>query len=480
MPDLLRHEDRLADQVALLDRARSRLEIGPPGPLMEVEVDKTLLFTRQAALLTLEDRIAYQAAVAAVAERVETQTPDAVFSARLSRDRRYFLKRGAQQWVTWRKSVLRTVNDGNEWLVETDLTAYFDTIPHRLLFAEIEALGIDGGVFRSLKEMLSTWSPSTGVGLPQGPNASRLLANLYMLPVDHAMLNTGWKYSRYLDDIRIATPSRREAVEAFWQLQNECRTRGLIVSSSKSNLRHGNDARASLGQEADLAAIEYLMTRMAPEAGRAELKATLKKALKPNNPIDNRRAKFSLWRLASLREGSMVKRVLSRLEDLGPLATVTAAYLRPFISRKPVVHGIAGFLGDRDRTCSRYFTTWLLAAVLEHAGNMPPSLAAEARKRLKDRNEPAFLRCLAAVVVVREGRAGDRSWLKAQIQREHDPQVLRGYAVALHSVADLDKATQRRLVARSSDMAQTLDYLRGRNRLPSLVQANAWLPYIAG
>jgi|HubBroStandDraft_6_1064221.scaffolds.fasta_scaffold414899_3 hypothetical protein len=92
-----------------------------------------------------------------------------------------------------------------------------------------------------------------------------------------------------------------------------------------------------------------------------------------------------------------------------------------------------------------------------------------AAKRVKNRNEPEFLRAVSAIVFLRSGRPADVDWIKADIMREHNPEVLRGYAVGLHWAHALDKTTQRHLIARSKDTATTVDYLKGRNRLPSLV-----------
>jgi hypothetical protein len=61
--------------------------------------------------------------------------------------------------------------------------------------------------------------------------------------------------------------------------------------------------------------------------------------------------------------------------------------------------------------------------------------------------------------MARGHRAADVKWIKDDVQKEHDPAVLRGYAVALHWVGALDKGTQRQLIARSSLLRATIDYL---------------------
>lgn len=469
VPDVLQHEDVLSDPAAVLARAGAIFNREVPGPSRVVEIDKSLMLTRLGTLLALEDRVAYQAAVGSFADRVEALTPDNVFSARLSESPRYFTKRGTTQWVAWRRFVREQLGETDQWLVKTDLTAYFETVPHGRLLADIAALNVDSSILNVLRDVLRAWGSDQGIGLPQGPNASRLLGNLYLLPVDRAMLQTGWNYSRFMDDIRIVVATKENGFRAIRQFQQECRARGLLVSSAKTRLLHGQAARNDLEGDAELEHAQYLVTRNVTGPARKVLKAILRGALKAEAGINERRARFSLWRLTQLRESSTLTLVLARLEDLAPVASVVAAYLRPFITRRRVVDSLSSFLGDPARCQSSYLSTWLFAAMLEHEGRLPARWADEAAKRVKDRNQPEFLRAIAAVVMLRAGRPSDSDWIKSDIHREHDPEVLRGYAVGLHWVHELDKTTQRRLVARGRSVATAVAYLQGRNRLPSLV-----------
>lgn len=475
VPDILRHADELDASDSVLSAARQRVERSEPGPAIGIDVDKTAIFTRRMTTLTLEDRVAYQAVVASFADRVEARTPPSVFSARLSGDSRYFFKKGPEQWAQWRMDALKKIVPGREWLVATDLTAYFDTIPHRQLISEIESLNVDRSVIAFIRETLREWAMSDGVGLPQGPNASRLLGNLYLLPVDEAMLRNGWEYSRFLDDVRIVVKSRAEAVQAVREFQRECQLRGLIVSSGKTELLFGDEAKESLVGSLELAAVDYWFHAQVPALARKELKKVLKRALKAKSSIDTRRARFSLWRLALLREGSVLGPVLRRLEDLSPVASVVAAYLQPFISRKTVVRDLTEFLDDSSRSYSKYLTTWLFAAMLEHPGQLPDGWVDQAFRRARDRNQPTYLRAIAAVVVGRGRRSGDIAWMKKEVAQEHDPAILRAFAVALHVAQALDKNTQKKLISNSPSARRTISYLDGRSRLPSLVYTDRWL-----
>lgn len=252
VPDVLQHEDVLADTARVLARAQTTFESALPGASRVVEVDKSPMLTRLAALLELSDRVSYQAAIGAFAERVDAALPESVFSSRLSGNTRYFTKHGGKQWVAWRRYVRTQLGEDDRWLAKTDLTAYFETIPHARLLAEVEALNVDAGVLDPLRDMLRAWGYTRDVGIPQGPNASRILGNLYLLPVDRAMLQAGWRYSRYQDDVRIVVDTKADGFKAIRQFQQECRARGLLVSSAKTKLLHGPAARADVDADTDL------------------------------------------------------------------------------------------------------------------------------------------------------------------------------------------------------------------------------------
>ena len=57
-----------------------------------------------------------------------------------------------------------------------------------------------------------------------------------MLPIDEEMLNRGYTYYRYVDDIRIATTNRYAARAALQDLIVELRKLGLNVNSAKTKI----------------------------------------------------------------------------------------------------------------------------------------------------------------------------------------------------------------------------------------------------
>jgi excisionase family DNA binding protein len=470
VPDVLDFQDVPLDD-SLLSRVSQRLNDNVVSPPTEVPIPKTPFFTRSAVLLTLEDRIAYQAVVGSFAERAEAQTYSGVYSARLATKpgKYFFRQKGTDAWLAFRKAVQREFEAGPEWLVKTDLTAYFDTISHDLLINEIVALNVPGRTIGLLRSMLRQWALVPGIGIPQGPNASRLLGNLYLHPIDQAMAEAGYKYFRYLDDVYIAAKTRRETTAAIRLFERECRLRGLLVSSSKTVPLHGKEAKEELAGETELDAAQYLMDADQLPKARKKLKQILKKSLHDDGRIDVRSARFSLWRLTLLRESSFLTPLLRRLEDLAPVATVAMTYLRPFLMRPQVVRGLTDFLHDEERISSPFMMVHVLALTLDHPGPLPLDWISAVRGFARDRNQPVYLRVVAANVLARGMQPGDLTWLRGEISREFDPALIRGYAVALTRAKAFDKGTEKAMVTRAPELAPTARYLRGRNTLPSLL-----------
>lgn len=188
VPDVLNFEDYFADSKSVLAESYNRIkQAGPFDPPVEVEVPKTPFFNRTASLLSFEDRVAYQALVATLVDVVDQRLLPSVYSARTSSNPQRFLKNDRDQWLLFRKAIAAEIEGGYGWMIKTDLSSYFDTIPHGLLFRDLDDLKPDSAVSHSLKRMISLWSNDRSIGLVQGPNASRVLGNLYLQPVDSAL-----------------------------------------------------------------------------------------------------------------------------------------------------------------------------------------------------------------------------------------------------------------------------------------------------
>lgn len=469
VPDILLHHDHLAAESELKGRAAERLQnLGPFDPPMEIPVPKTALFVRAAAYPSIFDRVAYHACVLALASAIERERLDCAFSARrASNGDKYLLENGRDAFLRWRKTCRAAIKDGYIWMVRTDIVSYFDNIQLRQLFVDIDALGPPSEVSQPLKRMLGEWSHGNNVGIPQGPDASRLLGNHYLQAVDDAMSRDSWRYYRYMDDIVILGKTKVDVVAGVKVLQSELKRRGLNLASKKTELLQGDDALDDL-QESELDGAKYHFEARLPSA-RKVLKRIFRRSLKEEGNVGVRWARFSLFRLRALRDNSVLNLLFKRLDDLAPVASIVATYLLPWLERPSVEKRLSEFLHDSTRNTTPYLSTWLMAAMLDRESQLPKNWIDYARSIAQDRNESTYHRVVATNVMCRGLGAADIAWVEKELRTEFDPILLRGYLVALARSGRLSGGIANSAVKREPSLQVTVDFLQGRRHLPSLV-----------
>jgi RNA-directed DNA polymerase len=134
----------------------------------------------------------------------------------------------------------RWLKAGYTWVVDVDLESYFDTIPKAPLLARVAERVSDGTLLSLIQRFLDQdildgmeqWTPLTGV--PQGSVLSPLLSNLYLLPLDGAMSQAGYKLVRYCDDLVVLCRTQAEAEAALALVQTWTAQNGLRLHPEKT------------------------------------------------------------------------------------------------------------------------------------------------------------------------------------------------------------------------------------------------------
>jgi len=131
----------------------------------------------------------------------------------------------------------RLYRSGANWVVKFDLAAFYETIAHDLLMRIIAPRRGSRALVEAACHWLRCWTSPLALsryshGIPQGPVASDVLAECFLLPIDIAMSHKH-RYVRYVDDIRVFGRSQDEIRQAMVLLDRLCRERGLIPSADK-------------------------------------------------------------------------------------------------------------------------------------------------------------------------------------------------------------------------------------------------------
>ncbi len=146
-------------------------------------------------------------------------------------------KRGCKDAL---REVEQLLKSGCIHVVDADIKAYFDSIPHELLMNEVRKYIADGRVLKLLETFLKVdildgmnrWTPEGGT--PQGAVISPLLANLFLHPVDIAMAEAGYRMVRYADDFVVLCGSHGEAQSALTLVSKLIEERGLTLHPEKT------------------------------------------------------------------------------------------------------------------------------------------------------------------------------------------------------------------------------------------------------
>lgn len=213
-------------------------------------------FTLRAALETgIVDRAIYHGVCAHLCKFFDPLIPWFVFSHRSatgSQTSKYMFRRGVLAWIDFLGAIRASLSPG-KYLLTTDLTTYFDNINIYKLKSEmsltVTELKESASTKNSLRahieflfKCLKQWTYEDYRGLPQNRDASSFLANIYMRRIDLKMANSGYKYFRYMDDIKIVCDSEMEARKALKELVIELRQIGLSVNSKKTSIDYIENA----------------------------------------------------------------------------------------------------------------------------------------------------------------------------------------------------------------------------------------------
>ena len=213
-----------------------------PLPLMRFFITKSDGGQRPLSVPVVRDRVAQSAVLILIEPRFEQEFENCSFAYRKG----HSVQQALQQ-------VERLREAGYAWVVEADITAYFDNVDHTLLFARVAELVPDEKVM----ELIRLWVAARiydgrqltklTKGLPQGSPLSPLLANLYLDTFDDQMLSAGQQLVRFADDFLIlckTKPRADQALKLTRQVMEELR---LTLNDEKTRVTNFTEGFKYLG-----------------------------------------------------------------------------------------------------------------------------------------------------------------------------------------------------------------------------------------
>ena len=138
--------------------------------------------------------------------------------------------------------LLKLYSQGYKFVVDADITGFFDNINHDIIEELVTEEIADGNIIKIIKEFLNCGVVEDGKyvqtrkGTPQGGVISPLLANIVLNKFDWALEEKGYKFVRYADDFVILTKTQETAERALDFAREFLAEMGLSLHPDKTNI----------------------------------------------------------------------------------------------------------------------------------------------------------------------------------------------------------------------------------------------------
>lgn len=457
IPDIINWADINASWIEVRKSIVSSLRSGQVGPdYVEVlDLPKNAVAVRPIARLSVHDRLVYDTLVFSIANLVDAQLHSSVYSARWGANGKEFWS-PVNSWVTMQKRGVKMMEEAPYQLARTDVVSFYEHIDIDMLAVDIQSTGASPWLVGNLITYLRMFQSSSHAwGIPQGPDSSAILANLYLLPVDEFVHRANLKYMRYSDDMLIFDTEEEALRNILLEINAILRSRRLSMSMTKTSIYNEKQARSQL-ESLEKDAINYGIKIGEVGAGEKLYNLFIEATVSDQKDRD---VKFCLFRMGNLRDDRAIPWALRNLKKSHHLANEILGYLDRFPNRLPAI--TRAYVAVMQQVSGHKYDNLeqriLQAATRQQIRNA--DIRDMAWAILQNKNKSTLPREFAARYLGRVGGIADGQLLRREYEQEADANVRRALLVAMYEARSASRLLLERLARSNSRLVWVSRYL---------------------
>ncbi|MEU7572764.1 MULTISPECIES: RNA-directed DNA polymerase [unclassified Micromonospora] len=434
-----------------------------PADLEVIDLPKNELLVRPLARVSLESRLMYEAAVLSMIEKIDGETPKAVFSHRwLAWQKRLYAPVG--RWIKmFDEAVAFHRANPHLHMIRADISAFYENVDPSILLRELAALDPPKWAYETIEIFLKAFNAFNNVwGLPQGFDVTGVLANYYLLPVDQLLEREGLTHFRYSDDMFIFGEDWLSLRAVLLEITRTLRSRRLVLAGSKTEIVP-SDGVLDLLSDARKNAINYGIATGDSRTPH-ELRRFFDDAV-AGSPVDKRDFTFSLTKLGDIKDDYAVAWVLENIGSVPHASREALNYLGIFHKSSTYGGQVADFISNSKLACYPFAQQNVFLYLIRNRV-FEESAAKAAWQILVDRNAAGFVREFAARYLGLHG-GQYRTLLRDQFKEERDSKIRRALLVACYESGNYEQDALAVVSKSSAALRLTAEYLRsGPKKIP--------------
>jgi hypothetical protein len=201
-------------------------------------------------------------------------------------------------WKHFTDSAIRLLQRADiNAMCATDIANYYGSIDLDRLETRLYDIGCDLQAVAVLLSGLRKWAAVDGIaGVPIGPEASGVLGNAFLIPVDRMLMSIGAYYVRWMDDYKVMGRDDEACGSIVTRFDHFLGTQGLTRSGEKT--RYYSDSLAAMAALRDgrLASLGYWL-ELGTDRTTSELRAAFDRHIVGEDEVSRSRFRYILGTL---------------------------------------------------------------------------------------------------------------------------------------------------------------------------------------